>query len=339
MDLHTTDVEAEKKTPSPTNLPIRREKDSLDDFEHLGLDSSPLQEVIKEGATEVSSAARDLHGEIDKGFESAGAAVGKIVDDVFDDPFSNQASLIDSHLPTSVEMDSNLLEMGDTIIKNKESDDKLDKFLSELTYAPAVPSHEVSPLEEEMKLKLDGIKTATKNFMDYEREDVLTAPSKTSSNNDDLDRYLYNEPKLQETKQEADFSEKRDFPETKFDADFKIAKDDFGIFDDVIKPEPVVKKAPSPVREVLKPLIEPEILIPKPAPAPAPVKEAPAPVKEVPVATPKIEVKSEEKPIEIFQKVAFKPAITDAEAIFKKMGLGEIFLLFIHFLIWNVVTV
>ncbi|KAF2894304.1 hypothetical protein ILUMI_11866 [Ignelater luminosus] len=374
---------------SPADLPLRREKDSLDDFEHLGLDSSPLQEAIKEGATEVSTAARDLLGEIDKGLESAEKAASSIVNDVFD-PFKKEPGLFDNPPKPNREMDSNLLHMGDTIVVDKkETEDKLDKFLSELTAAPPVPSHEISPSQEEMKAKLDGVKAATQNFMDTEREKISFVPSKISSNDDFLDRYSYNEPEPEDNKKRFNIPVKQDIPDPFASShpvkDFQDAfKDDFDPFKeykDVKEPElptkSVFEKQPSPVKEIMKPSAPQEPLIPAPKITPS-VPLIPEPIKEK-ISEPKIEekfvefkkediiiepkkeekiieVKKEEKIVEPKKEEKFvelkkekfvepkkeikadvkptpkpvietkpKPAITDAEAIFKQMGLDAWF--------------
>ncbi|KAK5643214.1 hypothetical protein RI129_007059 [Pyrocoelia pectoralis] len=286
------------KDHSPSDLPqIRREKDSLDDFEHLGLDNSPLQESLKEGTiigVSNSAEARDGLGEIDK---VVGLPVTKITDDIFDP------------LKTEVKMDSNLLEVGDTPITNKQEDDKLDRFLSELTNAPPVPSHDVTPFDNESKILLDGFKSATQNFMELERGDVLT-PVKTSTNNDG-DRYeTYNDPEVQEAQSVTNVSAKTALEHIDFHQEVPREEEITLAKSNILESVPDVKheKVKAPIPE-------------EPAPI---VPELPRQVTPPPSVTP---VAPEPKKIEIPTPVEAKqkPAITDAEAIFKQMGLDAWF--------------
>ncbi|XP_031338890.1 reticulon-1-like isoform X2 [Photinus pyralis] len=276
---------------SPGELPqIRREKDSLDDFEHLGLDNSPLQESLKEGAIGVSKSAdaRDVLGGIDKALD---LPVTKVTDDDIFDPLKKE-----------VRMDSNLLEMGDSAITdNKQEDEKLDRFLSELTSAPTVPSHDVSPFDNEHKILLDGFKSATQSFMELERGDV-PAPVKTSTNNDD-DRYeTYNDPEVQEAQSVTNVSAKTPVDHIPSDFHTEIVKEDEitpPVKSNILESVPEVKKV-----EKLE----------------APIPEQPPTIQELPR-----QVTPEPKKVEQVASVEAqqKPAITDAEAIFKKMGLVE----------------
>lgn len=308
------------KSHSPTAMPIRREKDSLDDFEHLGMDTSPLQEAIKGGVTGVSSAARDLLGEIDKGLESSEKLASKVAEDIFD-PFKKEERSIDTHPSAGAGMDSNLLDMGDTKIGDvQNSEDKFDKFLSDLTsFAPPVPSHDVSPFQEETKAAFDGIKSATNDFMDAERE----VPFKLSSNNDIINSYKYNDAEPEDTSKKID---------TFVTSHTPIFKDTFEDFISTSEPkepqEPELpiqrstfEKHPSPVREIKKPATPPpsEPVIPPPKPAKI-VSELP---QEILLPEPKKEEKKPPKPIIEAAPTPTKPDITDAEAMFKKMGLGK----------------
>lgn len=116
---------------------LRREIDSLDDFEHLGHDSSPLKDSGDLlSSSLIGSSARDELGLINKG-------VGKTATFA-----TTELSSFDPLKPTSslVDMDSNLLEMGDNFPDRKEADEKLDKFLQEMsTFAPVPPKHEEVP--------------------------------------------------------------------------------------------------------------------------------------------------------------------------------------------------
>ncbi|KAF5292516.1 hypothetical protein FQR65_LT01662 [Abscondita terminalis] len=281
--------DASEKTRSLGELPpIRREKDSLDDFEHLGLDS-PLQEGLKEGAIGVSSAARDELEKIDTVREPA------------------EKSLDCNREVVQSAMDSNLLDISDSQYKD---DDKMDKFLSELTsYAPPVPSHDVSPFDNE-KMLSDGCKTVTQNFMDLERGDIIIP--KLSSNKDDVENLTYNESEVKSFDEEINSAKEIEFDPFKSD------------FDEVKEPEipviatKVLESAKDAIQAIppAEPIFE-DIPAPKP-PTPKPPMDEPEewtiPAKEIEKV---VEVKSLE--------VRSPPAITDAEAIFKKMGLDAWF--------------
>lgn len=274
---------------SPGELPqIRREKDSLDDFEHLGLENnSPLQESLKEGAIGVSKPAdaRDNLGGIDKALD---LPVTKVTDDDIFVPLKKE-----------VGMDSNLLELSDS---NGQGDDKLDIFLSELTTAPSVPSHDVSPFDNENKILFDGFKSATQNFMELERGDI-PAPVKTSTNNDD-DRYeTYNDPEVQEAQSVTNASAKTPVDHIPSDFHTEIVKED------------EITPAKSNILESVPELKKVEKLE-------APIPEQPPTIQDLPrQLTPEPKRVEQVTPVEAQRK----PAITDAEAIFKKMGLDAWF--------------
>lgn len=133
---------------------LRREIDSLDDFEHLGHDSSPLLEDTSSDLLLASTkSARDV---INNGVEISAATAANL---------SEELSSFDP-LSSSEKMDSNLLEMGDSFPVRKDDDDKLDKFLQDLAPS-APPKHEEPP---EIQNKDNDVKSATQQFMDLERE-------------------------------------------------------------------------------------------------------------------------------------------------------------------------
>ncbi|KAK4886890.1 hypothetical protein RN001_003161 [Aquatica leii] len=261
--------------------PIRREKDSLDDFEHLGLDS-PLQEGLKEGAIGVSSAARDELEKIDTVSEPA-------------------EKLLDSNREVEQsKMDSNLLDISDSQFK---AEDKMDRFLSELTScAPPVPSHDVSPFDHEKKLIMDGVKATTQNFMDLERGDVF-AP-KLSSINDDIERVTY-----PEVKRVGDaFNSAKEIEFDPFKSDFTEVKEPaIPIISSKLVEAPKVEPLPS------EPIFD-DVPAPKP-PTPKPLVEAPK--ESPPPPAKKIDKTPEVKLVEV--------KAPPAEAIFKKMGLDAWF--------------
>lgn len=288
---------------------LKREVDSLDDFEHLGHDSSPLNEGKKVedllGLNDEPAATRDVKYEIDTRAET----VGTTLTDLLDQPLLPQ------------KMDTNLLQMGDNFPDRKEADAKLDKFLEE--YKPKGAD----------KYDLHNIQS----FMDNERGFIQEKPSEL------LDRYTDSEPEDDFKPSKQDVSKKQELPESfenvKSDAfkDFDepqpaIPQKDYPVeavrekTPEPVKPkapepvkektpEPVREKTPEPVKEPVKPPT-PELVkekIPEPIKEKTPVKEkTPEPVKKAPVA-------------QVEKKTKIAPA--DAEAIFCRMGLGKCFLL------------
>ncbi|XP_008192751.2 reticulon-1 isoform X2 [Tribolium castaneum] len=264
---------------------LRREVDSLDDFEHLGHDSSPL----KDGGDLLSARDQPV---INKGDDKAATAANPTIPQDLSsfDPFSSERK-----------MDSNLLEMGDNFPDRKEADAKLDKFLQDLgPIAP--PKHEEPP---EITNKDD--KSATQHFMDFERE--VSQPKKLDSH-DLLEKYSDSEPDNDDDFKPSkyqDFPKKAELPES-ISSDFKT-----DTFKDLEEVEPQLPKkdypsAPEPEKVTPVPLREDK---------PAPVKEkTPEPVKKLPEPAEVICRKPE-----LDEKK--KSAVIDAEAIFCKMGLVE----------------
>ncbi|XP_068907277.1 reticulon-1 isoform X1 [Tenebrio molitor] len=269
---------------------LRREMDSLDDFEHLGHDSSPLKESgTGDLLSGLKTAARDELGMINKGDDKAATAANPAELSSFD-PL--QSALFDR------KMDSNLLEMGDNFPDRKEGDAKLDKFLEEMTsFAP--PKHEEPP---EIPDKDDG-KTATQHFMDVEREPIQ--PKKPDATNDLLEKYSDSEPDndddFKPSKYE-DFPKKAELPES-FGSTDNFKTDAFKDLDEL---EPQLPQKDYPLE-----------------PAPAPPKEVkPEPVKTTPEPAKKLPEKEEVCKADSKPK---KAAVIDAEAIFCKMGLDTWF--------------
>ncbi|XP_018572388.1 reticulon-1 isoform X2 [Anoplophora glabripennis] len=297
-------MEGLKDTAVNKTSELKREVDSLDDFEHLGHDSSPLNEGKEITGdllglkSEVSATARDINDEIDKRVET----VGTLVTDSFD-PL--KSDLLDQPLIPQ-KMDSNLLQMGDNFPDRREADAKLDKFLEE--YKPTVQGLD--------KYGLHNIQS----FMDSERGFAQEQP-KTQSGSDLLDRYSDSEPDDDFKPSKYDnIPKKEELPESfgsteNFKAEtFKdvdeiqpeIPKKDYPadppkIYETVREKtsEPIVQKVPEPVKEKTpepakaktpepakgkttpEPVFKektPEPVIKK-APEPA-IKKAPEPVKE-----------------------------------------------------------
>lgn len=271
---------------------MKREMDSMDDFEHLGHDSSPLKEhttadLLSGFKTGISDTARDIHNEIDNRVEN----VARNVTDMFD-PLADVPAKMDP--------------MGDHF---KETGDQFDKFLDD--FNPTVP-----------KVGLD--KGSIQSFVDREREFLHDLPQQSKENV--LDRYSDSEPEHDDFKPSIDDN----FPKNEFKAFGAAEIDNFKDLDDflhgppkkvqeqqksktpepifqsepVLKPEPVSQPAPIP-----KPVI-PEPAKPKtpePVKKPDPIKKQPEPVKKEPV-------RIEEKP---------KIAPADTGAIFRKIGIGK----------------
>ncbi|XP_019870717.1 reticulon-4 isoform X2 [Aethina tumida] len=313
------DVKEHKET-------IKREVDSLDDFEHLGHDSSPLKDVAKEvtgdllGNFQTESATRDLLGEINKGVEKVGSTV---TDELLSfDPLKGAENLFDKPLNPS-KMDSNLLDMTEKFPDRKEADDKLDKFLHEMSQPFAQPKAQELP-ETQDKYGLDDFKSTTQNFMDNERGPIEPA---TIHSNDSIDRYSDSEPDVGDDGEDFTPSKygfvpkKNELPESFGSTEnFKTET-----FKDVEEFEPAPPHKDHPVVKPKDPAPEPPKVpepVKEPAKAPEPVKpKTPEPVVEPPKPKP-IETKETKKEdVKPVQKP--KAAVTDAEAIFCKMGLVE----------------
>lgn len=282
---------------------MKRELDSVDDFEHLGHDSSPLKEhgtaddLLSGFKTGLSSTARDIHNEIDKRVEN----VARSVTDMFD-PLANVPEKMNS--------------MGDHF---KETSD-YEKFLDD--FNPAAP-----------KVGVD--KTSIQSFVDREREFLHDLPKQIKENV--LDRYSDSEPEHDDFRPSMDDNfPKKDLGDSKKDT-FKDLDDFFQgppiqqieqpqkpvIPQPVLPPitishkEPVPEipkpKTPEPVKEPVKPA-------PEPVKQPEPVKKQPEPVKKQPEAVKSELIKPQGKP---------QIAPADAGVIFRKMGLGKCSLLVI----------
>lgn len=287
---------------SQVQQPIRRELDSLDDFEHLQMgQESPRENAEADllGLHSESTPAGEVVGIINKGAETAAHAASKITDPLssFDPPKfdSSKVDILD------VKMDSNLLEMGDSFPDRREADAKLDKFLSDFPAEKIdVPSYE----------KQDDFRAVSQNFMDMERgsvqtkPDVLDQPLKPSPipapAGDLLDRYSDSEPEVDDFKPSNDFAKKE--PTLASQPDF--FKD---IHEDDVQPElpkrDYPEKEPSPVREMPPAFVEP-------------VKKEPEVVRKEPQKEKKVEsvVVSKES----------KTPVIEAEVMFCKMGLGKL---------------
>lgn len=272
---------------------LKRESDSVDDFEHLGHDSSPLKEhstaddLLSGFKTGISDTARDIHNEIDKRVEN----VARNVTDMFD-PLADVPKKMDS--------------MGDHF---KDTGDKFDKFLDDFNPAAS-------------KVSLD--KNSIQSFVDREREFLHDLPKPAKENV--LDRYSDSEPEHEDFKPSMDDNfPKKDLPET-----FGTAKTDtFKDLDDFLQetskkieappkpktPEPVLK--PEPVLQP-QPVSKPVAVEPVKPKMPEPVKE---PVKPVPEPIQKQPEPIKTEPVKTIEKQKIAPA--DTGAIFRKIGIGE----------------
>lgn len=281
---------------------IKREIDSLDDFEHLGHDSSPLREEQKtEDLLDLraESPGGEVLGVINKGSEVAKAAT-QFTD--ADDVAAHFDRLLQEEKGAKVDtkMDSNLLQMGDTFPEGKPlHEDKLDKFLDDFPVSGKT-DEEVADNKE----IISDFKSATKNFMDMERE--FLQPVKNTS--DLLDRYSDSESDAeQQFKQPESIDKKEDF---KVDATFKDVDDTPPTLPEIPKQE-----TPKPQQSSTPP--------PTAAPTPKPVEKVIEEVSQCVRKEP--EVKKAEQPAQKVEKA--RSDIIEAEAMFCKMGLGEFFLI------------
>lgn len=300
LDRRQEDVLPESH--SQVQQPIRRELDSLDDFEHLGHDSSPLKD--KQHTEDLlglhaESPAGEVLGVIDKGVESAAKAATELTDDLarhFDRPVQEPSSLVDS------KMDSNLLEMGDTFPETRQSEDKFDKFFSDLS-----STKNDEKTEEHVGKEIGDFKAATQNFMDMERD--FLQPAKNAG--DVLDRYSDSEPEIEEAKYTRNVDKKDDL---------EVLQSKTDAFKDVQETEPLKPAPKEKVDDFASKIASaaPAAHVVEPPPAPAPVKKT----EEI-----KQEIKKEpeiKKPEPPSKPETSKIEVIEAEAMFCKMGLGEL---------------
>lgn len=289
---------SEQKGNSPVQQSLKREVDSLDDFEHLGHDSSPLE---KEQKTDSFPSTESRAGEvINKGVESAAKAVTEFTDDLdftrhFDRSVQEEGSLVDN------KMDSNLLQMGDTFSGKEQKEAKIEKF-------EALSSKQDEKTEEYIKEKEIGdFKSVTQNFMDMEREFIQ--PVMNVGGADILDRYSDSELDVEEVKAST-LENKQDLIEvqSKVEANEDVQNPETPKH---WLPEKEVGNIPSTAQLIELPVsttTEPEIKKPEQTVKKEEI-EIVKPTPKVEISEPKIE-----KP---------KRDVIEVEAMFCKMGLGE----------------
>lgn len=319
---------------------LRRETDSLDDFEHLEHDVNPVpletnvakvedkyEEPLKESPPRVE--AEHLMQAINTEPETVAQAASKVTEELkFESSLEpdnktteKPAGLIDMSAPVIMETP----EVKISTDTPKVSEDLLGDL--NISQAPPVPPHaEPIKLTEDKGFGdaafMDSSKSQTQAFMDMERQETPEPekPKPAAFINDLADRFSDSEPDMDDFKPSSyeQYSKTDDFLSGKAET-----------FKDVIEdPEPALPEKDyfmesSSVENV--PKFEPEPI--KPAepiiPTPAPVKEDPKPepiVQKQPVIEPP--KSKESKPLP-------KKDVIGAEAMFCKMGLGESYLNFL----------
>lgn len=334
----------EGKEPLNSQQPsLKRELDSIDDFEHLEHDISPLKEVAKVSSGH-DHTTREFLEKINKGVaDSAENVASKLADDASNFDPLRKDGLFDK-TASAVAMDSNLLELANTFPDRKEADAKLDKFLSEISSISPGPTEK--QLKENIKEKIEDVKSASQNFMDMERGPVFHHdPSPViSSTHDIIERFTDSEPEDDFKPSKEDLSKIKDNDNVKTDMfkdfdDFELPKASAPI----LEPQKVqevkindsvkVPEIPAPKQPPLEPIVkEVPVKIPEPIKSEPVVRPAKEPVKietSKPVSEPasKKDLDVKKKP-EIPIKIESKPK-TQAEAMFCKMGLGKSISLFI----------
>lgn len=267
---------------------LRRETDSLDDFEHLEHDSSPVKEVEApksdslnfgksppvEVAQEINTAAKiasetasDLIAEIKFKAESAATAMSTVED---------------------------LLGMESEDFKSEKTADLLGDF----SYAPPIPSHG----DDFTKNSFNDF-TSSQNFMAAEREEFTPIKQVVT---DLADRFSDSEPEIDDFKPSSNVDFKLASKKSEEDLSQKLeSAKHTDTFKDVIdEPEPEFQPE-LPVRDYMKSEFTPE---PEPVVAPKPV------ATPEPVVKPQTTGSSKSKTQEVIA----------AEAMFCKMGLGKI---------------
>lgn len=311
---------------------LRRETDSMDDFEHLEHDNHSQQETKVDKPLETKYDDLLNLGDNSRGeTEINTAKEGEITQKTFDD------FMLESEPAKITEKINNLAEEPKKIV---------DDFLGLMKEAPPVPPH-AEPLETENKgfgdftSKPQNPILDSQHFMEMERS---FSPAKTP---DIADRFSDSEPEIDDFKPSSPESfqyqkpepKTEDFTKTETFKDFEPEplpeKDYFeSSYDNVPKyePESVFERksepvlVPEPVMEVPKPVIqEPKFVIdePKPVikePEPEPVREEPKPVQKEPEP-----VKKPAEPPKVVKCTFEKPKreTMGAELMFCKMGLGK----------------
>lgn len=265
---------------------LRRENDSLDDFEHLEHDSSPVKEVeapktdsssfgkspptgapqeINTAAKIASETASDLIAEIKSKAESAATAMSTVED---------------------------LLGMESEDFKSEKTADLLGDF----SYAPPIPSHG----DDFTKNSFNDF-TSSQNLMPAEREELLPIKQVVT---DLADRFSDSEPEIDDFKPSSNEDFKLAAKKSEEDLSQKLEPAKHTeTFKDVID-EPEIQPE-LPVRDYMKSDFTPE---PEPVIAPKPV------ATPEPVIKPQTTGTSKSKTQEVIA----------AEAMFCKMGLGKI---------------
>lgn len=272
---------------------IKREMDSLDDFEHLGHDdSSPLKEQKQQQQQKVEEDLLDLRntespagetlGVINKGDEIVKAAT-RLTDD------DNSPTHFDRSPPaTANKMDTNLLQMGDTL-----DHQKVDKLVDDFTTS--------GNTEGLLDKEVSDFKVASKNFMDMEREFIQS--SVKNSSDFLLDRYSDSESDVEQPKKQLENVEKANEP-AKVIETFKDVED---------VAAPILDDLP---KQTVIPSLQSSTSIPS-------TKSS----ENVEDVKKEVEVKKVEPSAPPAQKVVVektkKENIIEAEAMFCKMGLGK----------------
>ncbi|XP_065158320.1 reticulon-1 isoform X2 [Atheta coriaria] len=323
-----------REDASQAHVELKREVDSLDDFEHLSHESkSPVRDEGKtlldedvlmdtaaraEAAAEVASSA--LTKAIDKRVESASDTAARLADALetrWEPTDIRPSPVVASPVPPPA-MDSNLLDFEDAFPDRKEADAKLDKFLNEMALGQEKPAE-----------KLDDMKEATMDFVEKEMQrafslekadlppppqtdDILEHYSDSDAEDDFKHEDFHADFQHHEPEQEPEESAK--FDQFKDVHDFE-AKFDLPNFN--LPQEQPLFKTPEP-----EPLISEQVILP-----------------EVPKEEPKIATPVEEKPREVIEEIIQeetppapvqvekvekpKKNVIEAEAMFCKMGLVE----------------
>lgn len=195
MDLLDEKLVHDEEGHSQVQQPIiKREVDSLDDFEHLGHDSSPVKEQKKteellvdllQSSSNTESPAGEVVGVINKEGEHTKAAIQLTGDDHDDDDDNFDRS---NNKSVNQKMDTNLLEMGDTTTQQQQKEN-FDQFLSDISSnkndVGAIAAPEL----------VGDFKAATKNFVDMEREFIQPVVSSVEV----LERYSDSESETEVT--------------------------------------------------------------------------------------------------------------------------------------------
>ncbi|KAL3265559.1 hypothetical protein HHI36_009764 [Cryptolaemus montrouzieri] len=285
---------------------IRRELDSMDDFEHLGHDSLHQKDneltstTVKNEVSELlgHNYSGDLQEIINKGVDSAEGAVNQLVDTAF-----SSGSHFDEDLQKKekIVMDSNLIEKMEDFSTAHDEKEKMEKFFEDDNFG----TKDLLPdFKNKDILSKSAVKTVTYDFMEAEKG-IQDAKSQK------IIDFETESPKHENLwKKEEPPKESFSSVENLLADDFRDVKEDF---EQPMEPVKSKKDAPAMKPTPVTPLPSQEFKDASSEKISEKHQPKETKIKEVETAVP------ESKKLDI----ATPKEVIEAEVFFCKMGLGE----------------